>query len=42
MTSPVTPVPPPRVDAIAGHIYTLPVVKEVPIPSSPGCWDATW
>jgi hypothetical protein len=31
-----------RVDPIAGHVYTVPVVREIPIPAPSGCWDATW
>ena len=31
-----------RVAPIAAHVYTLPVVREVPLPLPPGCWDTTW
>ena len=31
-----------RPDPIAGHVYILPVVREVPIAPPAGCWDATW
>ena len=32
----------PRVDPIAAHVYSAPVVHEIPIPPSTGCWDNTW
>jgi len=31
-----------RFDPIATHIYVVPVVHELPVVVSAGCWDATW
>jgi hypothetical protein len=33
---------PTRQTRIAGHVFTAPVVQEVPIRPPAGCWDATW
>jgi hypothetical protein len=32
----------PRDDPIAAHVYGTPVVHEIPITPSTGCWDNTW
>ena len=34
----ITP-PAPRADAVAGHVYCLPVVRELPLPAA-DCRDA--
>ena len=33
---------PPRIEAIAAHVYGTPVVHEIPITPPAGCWDDTW
>ena len=33
---------PTRVDAIAGHVYVIPVVREMPIRSAERVGDRTW
>jgi hypothetical protein len=32
----------PRVEPIAAHVYSAPVVHEIPATPSAGCWDKTW
>lgn len=34
--------PPPRVDALAGHAYVFPDVRETPIPSAERAGDPSW
>ena len=37
----ITP-PAPRTDALAGHAYCLPVVRELPVPVAELAADRTW
>ena len=37
----ITP-PAPRTDAVAGHAYCLPVVRELPAPVADPAGDRTW
>ena len=37
----ITP-PAPRTDALAGHAYCLPVVRELPVPAADPAGDRSW
>jgi hypothetical protein len=37
----ITP-PAPRTDALAGHAYCMPVVRELLVPVADGAADRTW
>ena len=42
MTIRVSTPPGARIDALTGHTYAIPVVRELPIPPAAGVGDRTW
>jgi hypothetical protein len=42
MTVAQTTPPSPRTEAVAGHAYCLPVVRELPLPGADPAGERTW